>query len=211
MPVDEMSEPLLPAEGDEEAPVANDALRQPEQPHVEFTMHPPAVRTNQIRQRNRPSRILDRDAAFFQSRGRWSVQHISRGETRYMHTPEGGQHRQTLAKQFWNNWFHTLASQKTVVLLLILFVSYTTMVVLFAFVYLFVSLAGATHTVDPNDGSTHTELFCDLDIHDHMEALYFSLSTMTTIGYGVSDYYFGTFTDSLDHLQWLGAKLCTRL
>ncbi len=30
-----------------------------------------------------------------------------------------------------------------------------------------------------------------LDINDHMEAMYFSLSTMTTIGYGVSDYYFG--------------------
>jgi potassium inwardly-rectifying channel subfamily J len=29
------------------------------------------------------------------------------------------------------------------------------------------------------------------DINDHMEAMYFSLSTMTTIGYGVSDYYFG--------------------
>lgn len=28
-------------------------------------------------------------------------------------------------------------------------------------------------------------------INNHMEALYFSLSTMTTIGYGVSDYYFG--------------------
>ena len=65
------------------------------------------------------------------------------------------------------------------------------MVFLFAFVYLFVSLAGQTSQVDPDDGSTHTELFCDLDIHDHMEALYFSLSTMTTIGYGVSDYYFG--------------------
>ena len=30
-----------------------------------------------------------------------------------------------------------------------------------------------------------------MGINDHMEALYFSLSTMTTIGYGVSDYYFG--------------------
>lgn len=30
-----------------------------------------------------------------------------------------------------------------------------------------------------------------MDINNHMEALYFSLSTMTTIGYGVSDYYFG--------------------
>jgi len=30
-----------------------------------------------------------------------------------------------------------------------------------------------------------------MDINNHMEALYFSLSTMATIGYGTSDYYFG--------------------
>jgi potassium inwardly-rectifying channel subfamily J len=35
----------------------------------------------------------------------------------------------------------------------------------------------------------HTFIF--QDIHNHMEALYFSLSTMAAIGYGVSDYYFG--------------------
>jgi len=35
------------------------------------------------------------------------------------------------------------------------------------------------------------EGFCNMDISNVMEAIYFSLSTMTTIGYGVSDYYFG--------------------
>ena len=32
---------------------------------------------------------------------------------------------------------------------------------------------------------------CGMDITNVMEAYYFSLSTMTTLGYGVSDYYFG--------------------
>lgn len=156
-------------------------------PHRPDTSINPTV----IRQRRRATRILDRDAAFFQSRGRWSVRHISRGEARWMHTSEGRQHRQALTKQFWNNWFHTLASQKTCVLMLILFLVYTAIVFLFAFVYLFVSLVGATHSIDPEDGSTTTELFCELDINNHMEALYFSLSTQASIGYGVSDYYFG--------------------
>jgi hypothetical protein len=151
----------------------------------------PHTDNNELRQRRKSARILDRDAAFFQSRGRWSVRHISRGEARLLHTPEGGLRRQAMMKQFWNDWFYTLALQKTYVLMIILFLGYTAMVFLFAFVYLFVSLIGQTSAVDPNDGSTHTELFCDMDIHDHMEALYFSLSTMTTIGYGVSDYYFG--------------------
>ncbi|KAL3797688.1 hypothetical protein ACHAWO_003698, partial [Cyclotella atomus] len=33
--------------------------------------------------------------------------------------------------------------------------------------------------------------FCGMDVNSFMEALYFSLSTMATIGYGTSDYYFG--------------------
>ena len=61
----------------------------------------------------------------------------------------------------------------------------------FAFVYLAVSLLGRKFEVDPDSGKTTAIAFCDMDINDHMEALYFSLSTMTTIGYGVSDYYFG--------------------
>lgn len=44
-----------------------------------------------------------------------------------------------------------------------------------------------------SDGSTTTTTasHCGMDVHNFAEALYFSLSTMTTIGYGVSDYYFG--------------------
>ena len=53
------------------------------------------------------------------------------------------------------------------------------------------SILGSKAAVNPDNGSKSTIVFCDLDLHDHMEAMYFSLSTMTTIGYGVSDYYFG--------------------
>lgn len=48
--------------------------------------------------------------------------------------------------------------------------------------------------------------YCNSDINDHMEAMYFSLSTMTTIGYGVSDYYFGGCYSPLLVVLW---QVCT--
>ena len=192
---------------------------------------------------HRQSRILDRDGAFYQSRGRWSVQRLSRGsfasfQQRQRRRVSRGRHRFAPSVhdeqtprcrrckscccccysrgsswrcgyrclwcnccsncwwRLWNewikgDWFHRLAYQRTCVLIFILFFCYSSIVVFFAFVYLAVSLAGRRFEVDPDSGSTTTIAFCDMDINDHMEALYFSLSTMTTIGYGVSDYYFG--------------------
>lgn len=160
------------------------------QPTTTATTHrqPEEEGLRQRRQR-RDSRLLDRDAAFHQSRGRWQVQHVSRGAAAQLSALRGG------VKQFWGNWFYTLAYQRTVVLMLILFSTYTAVVFFYAAIYRFVSQIGQntqTDPVDPDSGSSgSTQCFCDMDIHDHMEALYFSLSTMTTIGYGVSDYYFG--------------------
>lgn len=145
------------------------------------------------RQQRGPSRVLDRDAAFYQSRGRWRVQNLRREAARFRYDETTGQtppRRLPLTKRVWDDWFYSLAYQRTIVLMMILFVSYGAIVVAFAFVYLGVSLLGQERKVNP-DGSVSVLPFCDMDIHDHMEALYFSLSTMTTIGYGVSDYYFG--------------------
>jgi len=137
--------------------------------------------SNNLRQRRRrDSRLLDRDASFHQSRGRWQVQ--ARGASRL--------NALTNVKQFWGNWFYTLAYQRTIVLMLILFSTYTAVVFFYAAIYRFVSSIGQK-TGDADSSGSSTQCFCDMDIHDHMEALYFSLSTMTTIGYGVSDYYFG--------------------
>ena len=72
----------------------------------------------------------------------------------------------------------------------LIFFAYTAIVFFFAFLYLGVSILGEQSRVNP-DGTISVLPFCSMDIHNHMEALYFSLSTMTTIGYGVSDYYFG--------------------
>lgn len=91
------------------------------------------------------------------------------------------------------------------------FAAYFITIVIFAGLYLTVNKVGVYY--DHSDGSTtHGETtesmtedlalgsgtggvdepsFCGMDINNHMEALYFSLSTMATIGYGTSDYYFG--------------------
>lgn len=163
-----------------------------------------------IRRRHHHGRILDRDADFFQSRGRWNgVQLLPResGRRNRSSLQQGNiahpsRRGASSCAQCWkrrmrrsfprlmDDWFHTLAYQRTILLMMILFCVYFAIVVAFGFLYLAVSVLGAKKTYK-SDGSFVTESFCDMDINDHMEALYFSLSTMTTIGYGVSDYYFG--------------------
>jgi hypothetical protein len=149
---------------------------------------------------------LDRDGPYFQSRGRWRVQHVRRNATRYYHHHQdrGGEReddddgdreglpatRTALSKQFWDEWFHVLAYQRTGTLLLILVTVYAAIVANFAAVYYVLSTYGQEQKIN-EDGSISMLPFCDMDINTRMEALYFSLSTMTTIGYGVSDYYFG--------------------
>jgi Inward rectifier potassium channel C-terminal domain len=133
--------------------------------------------------------------------------------------------------EFWNTWFYTLAYQRTIVLIFILFTTYTCIVVFYATIYYTMSRIGqAIHDRHPTSLSTHDDnhphhsdsaafmtttisnsnttghttdradhtlsvlllyLFCDMDLHTPMEAMFFSLSTMASIGYGVSDYYFG--------------------
>ena len=98
----------------------------------------------------------------------------------------------------------------TCILVLGVFTAYFITIVIFAGLYLTVNKVGIYY--DGDDSGTHgsdktsftTEesdmnlietsgdpSFCGMDINNHMEALYFSLSTMATIGYGTSDYYFG--------------------
>lgn len=111
------------------------------------------------------------------------------------------------AHAWGKDWFFFLAYQKTCVLFLLLFTAYSLIVCFFGFVYLALSIIGSKSEINP-DGSTKTIAFCDMDINDHMEAMYFSLSTMTTIGYGVSDYYFGGCYSPLLIVLW---QVCTAI
>ena len=151
--------------------------------------------------REQSPRILDRDGAFHQSRGKWSVQRRSR-DVRVHHAPSN---RCRVPRILDPDWFHNLAYKPTLVLMGILFLIYALTVFFFAFVYLGVSKLGAPANGD--DGSIHHS-FCGMDINNHMEALYFSLSTMTTIGYGVSDYYFGDCWTPLLLVLW---QSCTAI
>jgi Inward rectifier potassium channel C-terminal domain/Inward rectifier potassium channel transmembrane domain len=140
------------------------------------------------------SRFLDRNAPFHQSRGHWGIQRLSEGtrlrrQSQFIYSRRSRDSSRRYVFSLWTDWFHSLAYRPTLELMAILFTSYTVLVFLFAYIYLGVSTLGAKITVSP-DGSTK-DSFCGMDITNHMEALYFSLSTMTTIGYGVSDYYFG--------------------
>lgn len=239
-----MHEALLPASLPEdgcvrlEGPSSNRfPLRQRGSSHHQHHGNPP-------QHRRPPNRLLDRDAAFLQSRGRWRVQHLSESAAKLFPTSSRQYHdaynnepndeeleigndsededrvvvphigrtlRSRPFRDFWGSWFYTLAYQQTGVLMIILFVGYFTLVLLFATLYWTTSRLGSSspshprsnayHDVDDPSGSHSTtttnnarhyaRLFCDMDLHKPMEALFFSLSTMASIGYGVSDYYFG--------------------
>ena len=85
-------------------------------------------------------------------------------------------------RRCWANWYHHLVYTPTFTLMGILFTCYAAIIFLFAMLYLGVSVEAS---------SQGSGTFCNLEITSFTDALYFSLSTMTTIGYGVSDYYFG--------------------
>jgi hypothetical protein len=190
---------IVMSDGDEGINHVQEVLEEPFVDDKDTGLRSPLLANNNnngIRQRSSRNgdieagpRILDRNATFHQSRGRWGVDRLSRG-----HRARRGYVCCCLGR-IWNewimgDWFHRLVYQRTCVLMSILFVIYSSIVVFFGFVYLGVSTLGQKTEINP-DGSKKIIAFCDMDINDHMEALYFSLSTMTTIGYGVSDYYFG--------------------
>ncbi|GAX25930.1 potassium inwardly-rectifying channel subfamily J member 8 [Fistulifera solaris] len=116
----------------------------------------------------RRRRLLDRHA----------IRHVEREQARSTATASTStsfRHMRQTVLWWWNDWFHTLAYQKTTTLITYLFITYVTLVLTFAGLY---------YTLSRTIG-------CEMDLHVLMEALYFSLSTQATIGYGVSDYYFG--------------------
>eukprot|EP00985_Skeletonema_marinoi_P010447 scaffold4909_cov139-Skeletonema_marinoi.AAC.2 len=127
------------------------------------------------------------------------------------------QRNSSLTRRCWDDWFHTLSYTPTCILMLGVFAAYFVTIVIFAGLYLTVNKVGERYNSDgggvtPNgldvsvrevtggdngmDMESDIDMadvssFCGMDINNHMEALYFSLSTMATIGYGTSDYYFG--------------------
>ncbi|KAL7497169.1 hypothetical protein ACHAWT_008089 [Skeletonema menzelii] len=122
----------------------------------------------------------------------------------------------SLTRRCWDDWFHTLSYTPTCILMLGVFAAYFVTIVIFAGLYLTVNKVGERYNNEGGGGGSPNGMdhvggvttgggdgmeydlnmadvssFCGMDINNHMEALYFSLSTMATIGYGTSDYYFG--------------------
>lgn len=72
-------------------------------------------------------RVLDRSGAFHQSRGKWRVVHLQHASRLCLFQ----QKDDTSARSWscWDDWFHTLAYQRTIVLMGILFMTYSCIVV----------------------------------------------------------------------------------
>mmetsp|Transcript_10331 Transcript_10331/g.22264 ORF Transcript_10331/g.22264 Transcript_10331/m.22264 type:complete len:679 (-) Transcript_10331:59-2095(-) len=121
-------------------------------------------------------------------------------------------------RRCWDDWFHSLSYTPTCILMGWIFIAYFLTILVFAGFYLALNRAGGYFSHESKDGGgggaalalsnsyvregkfyrqitvgdgAIDQSYCGMDINNNMEALYFSLSTMATIGYGVSDYYFG--------------------
>jgi len=106
-------------------------------------------------------RILDRDAVFSQSRGHWNIERIMT--------------ERAWTSLYAEDWFHTVLNSPTRRIFLMLVVIFTVLVFSFAVVYRLIAVTSN----------------CESDIDNFVRAAYFSVETMTTIGYGTYDYYFG--------------------
>lgn len=153
--------------------------------------------TPSVAGRRTSSRILDRE-----SRGKkWRIEHQN--------------DMQLLS--FAQDWFHHLLYSPTMLLFFYLCSLYAITVFFFGCIYYHISQYGEPVIVElpteaPTSIMTNTDessffsknaafmsegstmdrkTYCGMEIHSYIEAFYFSLTTMTTIGYGVSDYYFG--------------------
>ena len=101
-------------------------------------------------------RILTRDAAFHQTKGRMNIKKLIR--------------QADWAQLYADDLFHSMIDAPTSRTLLLLIFAYLSIVFFYAVLYLFVG-----------------EVYgCNLEIYNFIEALFFSLETMATIGYSKS-------------------------
>ncbi len=107
-------------------------------------------------------RVMDRDAPYHQSYGRWTIK-------RRMLSASG------VPELFSQDRFHSLLNKSTLEVLALIFGLYIVSVALFAIAYRLISRF----------------LDCNLDISNMVEGYFFSLETMTTVGYGTKDQFFG--------------------
>lgn len=127
-------------------------------------------------------RLVDRQARFGQSTGRFKVERLVRSRV-----------RRTL---YLNDWFHTLVNTRSYRIVGVVVSVYLLLFVVFALLYVAAANKPGCFpelsTPIPNGtvpAKGHTPA-ADFSVR-FLRALFFSLETMMTIGYGVDDQYFG--------------------
>eukprot|EP00904_Undaria_pinnatifida_P013755 jgi/Undpi1/950/HiC_scaffold_10.g04414.m1 len=106
------------------------------------------------------ARLVDRGAHFDQSFGRWNIRRLKT--------------QADLKKLVGSDPFHTLVNQSTFKIVFTIMGMYLSIVMIFALVYKMIS----------------AYLGCHLELTSFRESFLFSLETMSTVGYGTSDYLF---------------------
>ena len=108
------------------------------------------------------TRMLDRSRPFCQSSGVWNI-------------------KRRIGYSDWSSlysldFFHTLVHLSTIKLLLITLITYVILIFLFALPYWLIDINYPT---------------CNMDTNTLFEAYFFSMESMSSIGYGTKDYFFG--------------------
>ena len=124
------------------------------------------------------ARVVDRCGPFNQSRGRMNIRKIIR--------------QRDLALLYADDLFHTLVDAPTSRCIGLLLLGYVTVIFVYAVLYIF-----------------YNEVFgCNLDLVSFVDAYFFSLETMATIGYGTSDIF---FDDCIGLAVILTSQLCVKI
>ena len=142
---------------------------------------------NSISNNPNKKRILDRSGFFSQSNGTWLIQRTG-GAWLY-------------APFYWDDWFHSLLNAPTRRIFACLFLLWVSTIYIFGLIFWAISRQPTDNVTNDDEGGN-----CNLNFENKLEgepirfraspsksnpllnntAFYLSLSTMTTIGYGVS-------------------------
>ena len=127
----------------------------------------------------RRGRLVDRQAAFGQSNGTFNIVRRLRDRTKYAF--------------YLGDWFHTLVNTKSYRIVTVVVLVYLILFSFFALLYMATSelegCAPELRVKKHNNETHHNEMYTTW--RRFLRALFFSLETMMTIGYGVDDPYFG--------------------
>ena len=126
-------------------------------------------------------RLVDRAGPFFQSTGRFNISRQAPAHTARL--------------IYWRDWFHSLVNTRTHRIVVLVVLAYLFLFVVFATLYMVIDESCLPdihrHRANCTDPAAPPGACVRVSEKDFVRALFFSVETMMTLGYGVKDSFFG--------------------